>query len=105
MCGAVEPAGSQVLAGQAVTKAKHLLQGSGYGSVPPMWEPGLMSTSIAVSDEEAAIWKQRLATKEGLHVGFTAAANVCAAAKMLSSGVLKPNATVATVLCDTGLKY
>jgi hypothetical protein len=24
---------------------------------------------------------------------------------MLSSGVLKPNATVATVLCDTGLKY
>src|SRR5262249_47650417 len=105
MCGAVEPTGCQVLAGQAVTKAKHLLQGAGYGSVPPMWEPGLMSLSIAVSDEEAAIWKQRLATKEGLHVGFTAAANVYAATKMLSSGVLKPNATVATVLCDTGLKY
>jgi len=105
MCGAVEPAGCQVLAGQAVTKAKHLLQGAGYGSVPPMWEPELMSISIAVSDEEAAIWKQRLAIKEGLHVGFTAAANVCAAAKMLSNGVLKPNATVATVLCDTGLKY
>jgi cysteine synthase len=105
MCGAVEPAGCQVLAGQAVTKAKHLLQGAGYGSVPPMWEPGLMSHSVAVSDEEATTWKKRLAIEEGLHVGFTAAANVCAAIKMLASGVLAPNATVATVLCDTGLKY
>jgi cysteine synthase A len=105
MCDAVEPAGCQVLAGQAITKAKHLLQGAGYGSVPPMWEPGLMSHSVAVSDEEATTWKKRLAIEEGLYVGFTAAANVCAAIKMLSSGVLAPNATVATVLCDTGLKY
>jgi cysteine synthase A len=105
ICGAVEPAGCQVLAGKAVTKAKHLLQGAGYGGVPPMWEPELMSCSIAVSDEEATKWKQRLAIEEGLHIGFTAAANVCAATKMLSSGVLSPNATVATALCDTGLKY
>ena len=105
MCSVVEPAGCQVLAGQAVTKAKHLMQGAGYGSVPPMWEPELMSSSIAVSDEEVTAWKRRLAIDEGLYVGFTAAANVCAATKMLSSGVLAPNATVATVLCDTGLKY
>ena len=105
VCGAVEPAGCQVLAGQTITKAKHVLQGAGYGSIPPMWEPELMSHSIAVSDEEATKWKQRLAIEEGLHVGFTAAANVCAASKMLSSGVLAPDATVATVLCDTGLKY
>jgi cysteine synthase A len=105
MCGAVEPAGCQVLAGQAVTKTKHLLQGAAYGSVPPMWEPELMSCSIPVSDEEVTSWKQRLAIEEGLHVGFTAAANVCGATKMLSSGALAANATVATVLCDTGLKY
>ena len=105
ICGVVEPIGCQVLSGQAVTKAKHLLQGAGYGIVPPMWEPELMSCSIAVSDEEVTTWKRRLAIEEGLHVGFTAAANVCAATKMLSSGVLASNATVATVLCDTGLKY
>jgi cysteine synthase len=105
VCGAVEPAGCQVLAGKAITKAKHLLQGAGYGSVPAMWEPELMSCSIAVSDDEATVWKQRLATEEGLHVGFTAAATVCAASKILSSGGLAPEATVATVLCDTGLKY
>jgi cysteine synthase A len=94
-----------VLFGQAVTKAKHLLQGAGYGTVPPMWEPELMSCSIAVSDKEATKWKRRLAIEEGLHVGFTAAAHVCAATKMLSNGVLAPNATIATVLCDLGLKY
>ena len=105
VCGAVEPAGCQVLDGQPVTKVKHLLQGADYGGIPPMWEPELMSRSIAVSDEEATKWKQRLAIEEGLHVGFTAAANVCAATKMLSSGVLSPSATVVTVLCDTGLKY
>lgn len=105
MCSPVEPAGCQVLAGQAVTKAKHLLQGAAYGSLPPMWEPELMSCSIPVSDEEVTTWKRLLAIEEGLHVGFTSAANVCAAAKMLSSGVLAPHATVATVLCDTGLKY
>jgi cysteine synthase A len=64
-----------------------------------------MSLSIAVSDEEVTTWKQRLAIEEGLHVGFTAAAGVCSAAKMLSSGVLAPDATVATILADTGLKY
>ena len=70
---------------------------------PP--EPGLTSHSVAVSDEEVTTWKRRLAVEEGLYAGFTAAANIGAATKMLSSGVLAPDATVATVLCDTGLKY
>ncbi|EMR4172651.1 hypothetical protein R2537_007703, partial [Pseudomonas aeruginosa] len=46
-----------------------------------------------------------LAVREGLYVGYSAAANVCAAAKLLRSGRLRPDAAVATVLCDTGLKY
>ena len=57
-----------------------------------------MSCSIAASHEGATMWKQQLAMEEGLHFGFTSAANVCAATKMLSSGALAPNATVATVL-------
>jgi len=102
---AVEPAECEVLAGKPVTKAKHLLQGTGYGSVPPHWDTRLMSRSIAVTDEEATTWKRRLAVEEGLHVGFSAAANVCAAAKLLASGTLSSDSTVATILCDTGLKY
>lgn len=64
-----------------------------------------MDLSIAVTDDEAQQWRRLLAVREGLYVGYSAAANVCAAAKLLRSGRLRPDAAVATVLCDTGLKY
>jgi cysteine synthase A len=73
--------------------------------VPPLWDPGLMDLSLPVTDEQAERWRRDLATREGLHVGYSAAANVCAAATLLLSGLLKENAVVATILCDTGLKY
>ena len=105
VCAAVEPEGCEPLAGKPTTKAQHLLQGTGYGAVPPLWEPELMDLSVAVSDADAEAWRRRLAKEEGLHVGFSAAANVCAAARLLGSGRLGADAIVATVLCDTGLKY
>jgi cysteine synthase A len=105
VCAAVEPAGCEPLAGKAVTKPRHLLQGSGYGTAPPQWSPELMDVSLAVTDAEAEAWRRRLAFEEGLHVGFSAAANVCAAASLLKSGRLGADAVVATILCDTGLKY
>jgi cysteine synthase len=105
VCAAVEPEGCEPLAGKRVTKPRHLLQGTGYGSVPPLWQPELMDLSIAVSDAEAETWRKRLAREEGLHVGFSAAANVCAAVRLLDSGRLSRDAVVATILCDTGLKY
>ena len=105
VCAVVEPAGCQPLAGEAVSKARHLLQGTGYGSVPPHWDASLMDLSIPVRDEDAELWRHRLAKEEGLYVGYSAAANVCAAVELLRSGRLPSNAVVATVLCDTGLKY
>ncbi|WP_027483397.1 PLP-dependent cysteine synthase family protein [Deinococcus pimensis] len=105
LCVAVEPAGAEVLAGRAVTKPRHLLQGTGYGSVPPKWDADLADAFVAVTDEEALEWRERLARREGLFVGFSAAANVCAAVKLLRGGRLREDACVATVLCDTGLKY
>ncbi|MCV6901735.1 PLP-dependent cysteine synthase family protein [Achromobacter xylosoxidans] len=105
VCAAVEPLGCEVLAGAPVTKPRHLIQGTSYGAVPPHWDPSLMDLSIAVADDEAQQWRRLLAVREGLYVGYSAAANVCAAAKLLRSGRLRPDATVATVLCDTGLKY
>jgi cysteine synthase A len=104
-CAAVEPAGCQPLAGLPVEKTRHLLQGTSYGSVPPHWDAKLMDVSLTVDDDEVEHWRQMLATKEGLHVGYSAAANVCAASGLLRSGRLPVDAVVATVLCDTGLKY
>jgi len=105
VCAAVEPAGCQPLAGLPVTKPRHLLQGTGYGSVPPHWDRSLMDISVPVTDEEVEPWRRLLATREGLHVGYSAAANVCAAAALLVDGRLPVDAIVVTVLCDTGLKY
>lgn len=105
ICAAVEPAGCEPLAGQHVVKPRHLLQGTGYGAVPPHWNPALMDLSIAVTDEDAEHWRQLLATREGLHVSYSAAANACAAAHLLASGQLPAEAVAVTVLCDTGLKY
>jgi cysteine synthase A len=46
-----------------------------------------------------------LAAKEGLWVGYSSADNLCAASKLLRCGQLQRNAVVATVLCNSGLKY
>ncbi len=104
-CAAVEPTGSEVLAGKPVTKPRHLLQGTGYGSVPPHWDPALADAFLAITDDEAVNYKQRLAETEGLYVGYSAAANVCAAVKLIASGKLGADPQVVTLLCDTGLKY
>lgn len=104
-CVAVEPKGAEVLSGKRVTKPCHLLQGTGYGQIPPQWSAELADEFFAVSDQEAGVYRQLIARREGLHVGFSAAANVCAALKLIESGRLGENPTVVTVLCDTGLKY
>ena len=105
LCAVVEPTGCRPLAGEKVSKPRHLIQGTSYGAAPPQWDPGLMDLGIAVTDEDAELWRRRIAKEEGLYVGYSAAANVCAAAMLLNSGRLGPDAVVATLLCDTGLKY
>lgn len=104
-CAAVEPARAAILARGEVEDPRHSLQGCGYGLVPEHWDPGLVDLFFGVEDEEARAWQRQLACKEGLYVGMSAAANVAAAASLLRSGELGSDATVATVLCDTGLKY
>jgi cysteine synthase len=101
---AVEPAGARVLAGRTVERTRHLLQGGGYGIVPPRWQPELMDRALAVSDEEAIDYRVRLGALEGLYLGFSSAANVAATARYLRERA-SDRAVAVTVLCDTGLKY
>ena len=105
VCVAVEPEGSEPLAQKAIVKSRHIVQGIGYGLMPPHWDPAFMDLSLTVTDAEVEHWHRQLAVKEGLYVGYSAAANVCAAAKLLGSGRIKADATVATILCETGMKY
>lgn len=105
ICAAVEPEGAEVLAGKPIVNSRHNMQGIGYGIMVPHWEKSLVDHYLAVNSEEAAYYRALLAKKEGLYVGFSAAANVCAAVKLIENGLAGLSPTVATVLCDSGLKY
>ena len=104
-CVAVEPHGSQVLAGKPITDPKHNMQGIGYGLMVPHWDHSLVDHYIAVTNDEAENYRKLLAVKESLHLGFSAAANVCASIKLMQSGLLGETSVDATILCDSGLKY
>ena len=98
---AVEPAESAVLSGGP--SGSHQIEGIGIGFLPPLWAPELVNEIQTVSSADAKAMARRLAREEGLFAGTSSGANVVAAirvAQRLGSG-----ATVATILCDSGLRY
>jgi len=98
---AVEPAESPVLSGGA--PGAHNIEGVGPGFVAPMWDPALADEVMAVSTADAKAMARRLAREEALFAGTSAGANVVAALRVAER--LGADATVVTLLCDSGLKY
>ncbi len=98
---AVEPAESPVLSGGS--PGPHKIEGVGIGYVPPLWEPALADEIIAVPTADAKAMARRLAKEEALFAGTSSGANVIAALQVAER--LGPRARVATLLCDSGLKY
>jgi len=104
-CVAVEPENAAILKKGYVNNPKHIIQGTGYSLVPPQWNPDLADEIFTVTDEEVENQTKFLALNEGLYVGYSSGANVCAALKLMKSGILKEAPVVVTVLCDTAYKY
>ena len=98
---AVEPAESAVLSG-GVT-GSHKIEGIGIGFIPPLWEPDQVDEIQTVATDEAIAMARRLAREEGLFAGASSGANVVAALRVAAR--LGPEATVVTILCDSGLRY
>lgn len=98
---AVEPAESAVLSGGAA--GAHKIEGVGPGFVPPMWTPALADEIVQVATAEATEMARRLAREEALFAGTSTGANVVAALRLARQ--LGPGCTVATLACDSGLKY
>jgi len=98
---AVEPAESAVLSGHPT--GSHKIEGIGIGYIPPLWNPKLVNEIITVTTEEAKAMTRRLAKEEALFVGTSSGANVVGSLKVAER--LGPEATVVTVMVDSGLRY
>ncbi|WP_028924043.1 PLP-dependent cysteine synthase family protein [Pseudonocardia acaciae] len=98
---AAEPAESAVLGGGP--KGAHRIEGIGIGYLPPMWQPELVDDIVTASTAEAEAMARRLAREEGLFTGTSSGLNVLGAIRV--GRRLGPDATVATLLVDSGLKY
>lgn len=98
---AVEPAESAVLSGHQT--GSHKIEGIGIGFVPPLWDPSLVNEIMMVSTVEAQAMARRLAREEGLFAGTSSGANVVAALRVAQR--LGPQATVVTLMVDSGLRY
>lgn len=98
---AVEPAESAVLSGHPT--GSHKIEGIGIGFIPPLWEPSLVNEIITVTTDEAKWMARRLAREEGIFAGTSSGANVVAALRVAQR--LGPQATVVTIMVDSGLRY
>jgi cysteine synthase A len=98
---AVEPAESAVLSGGP--SGVHRIEGVGAGFVVPLWHTAIADEIAAVSTEEAMAMARRLARAEALFAGTSTGANLAAAIALGKR--LGPDATVVTIMCDSGLKY
>ena len=98
---AVEPSESPVLSGGK--PGAHKIDGIGAGFVVPLWQDDIADHIERVSTGEARAMALRLARKEGLFAGTSTGANVIAALRLADR--LGPDATIVTIMCDTGMKY
>ena len=97
---AVEPQTSAVLEGKAA--GKHGIQGIGAGFIPRNYESSLVDSIIAVRDEDAMEMARRSAKEEGILVGISSGAALCAALQVCDENKGK---RVVVLLPDSGERY
>lgn len=99
---AVEPVGSPVLSGGK--PGAHGLQGIGAGFVPDTLDTSIYDEVIPVSDNDAYVFCNELAKREGILVGITSGAAVFAATLVAKREETKGK-TIVALLPDTGERY
>ncbi len=99
---AVEPADSPVLSkGEA---GSHKIQGIGAGFVPDVLDTKIYSEVIGVENDDAFKYGRLVGKKEGILVGISSGAAVCAAVE-LAKREENAGKTIVALLPDTGDRY
>ena len=103
-CYLVEPDGAAALSGDVVATPDHPIQGGGYGMAElSQLDEVTPDGYLTVSSQDAIECTRRLAKEEGIFAGYSSGANLAAALYLLQGPL--PEATIAIVVCDSGLKY
>ena len=98
---AVEPKESAVLSGGPT--GVHRIEGVGAGFVVPLWRSSIADEIATVSTDEAMAMARKLARSDALFAGTSTGANLVAAIAL--GRRLGKDATILTVMCDSGIKY
>lgn len=99
---AVEPASSPVL-----TKGEggaHKIQGIGAGFIPQNLDINIYDQVVAVTDDDAFLYAKEISKTEGLSVGISAGAAVCAATQIAKLEENKGK-NIVVILPDTASRY
>src|SRR5690606_23239990 len=104
------PVISQTLAGQPLKPGPHKIQGAGAGFIPNNLHlkdssgNAQIAECIQVTNDDAFAMARRLAKEEGILVGISTGANVCAALEIAKRPENKGKLIV-TIACSTGERY
>jgi len=99
---AVEPTDSAVLSGG--DPSPHKIQGIGAGFIPAIYDSTVVDEVICVTNEESIDTARRLAREEGIFVGISAGAAMCAAMTIAARAEFRGQRIV-TVAPDFGERY
>ena len=99
---AVEPQSSNILSGG--TAGPHKIQGIGAGFVPKVLNTDIIDEIIAISNEDAFEYSRQIAKTEGILIGISAGAALCAAIKTAKK-TENNEKNIVVILPDVGDRY
>ena len=99
---AVEPQTSPVLSGGKA--GAHNIQGIGAGFIPKIYDPQVVDEVLQITNEEAFEQMRELTRHEGAFCGVSSGAAIAAALK-IAKRPQYANASIVTILPDTGNRY
>ena len=99
---AVEPASSAVLSGKP--SGAHKIQGIGAGFVPDVLDTGVYDEILPVANDDAFAFGKEIGRSEGVLVGISSGAALCAAVE-LAKREENADKTIVVLLPDTGDRY